>query len=238
MKNIRRRRTKEEIEELINKAALELIESGGFSNLTVRNIAELAKIEPIVFYNRYQNIEEFIDEFVRKYDYWLADVVKTYEKLTEKDEYNYVLKSLFTSLKNNAVMQELLRWELFQENDTTSRTAKLREFHTLPFADKYINYFGDVPFEIEVISAIIISGIYYLILHGRLTPFARVDINTTKGQKQIFRAIDYIVNSLFNDTSNADSKALEIAKAMKINGLDNNLIEECTHIPISIIEKL
>ena len=73
----RKRRTKEEIEELINKADISLIQSGGFSNLTVRNIAEEAKIEAVVFYNRYTNIEEFVDEYIKKYDYWFTEVAKT-----------------------------------------------------------------------------------------------------------------------------------------------------------------
>lgn len=238
MKVRRKRRSKEEINEIINKVAVELIENGGFANLTVRNIAELAKIEPIVFYNRYPNIEEFIDEFVRKYDYWLADVVKNDEKIDDRDEYIKILKNLFTSLKDNTVMQELLRWELFEKNETTSRTAKLREFHTMPLVDKYIKFFDKAPFEIDVLSAIIIGGLYYLILHARLTPFAYLDINTAKGQEQIFRAIDYLGNLLYNDVCNVNSKAMEIAKVMKNKGIDEDLIKECTNIPKDIIQKL
>lgn len=141
-------------------------------------------------------------------------------------------------LKDNVVMQQLLRWELFEENEITSRTAKLREFHTLPLVDKYLKIFKDAPFEIEVLSAIIISGLYYLILHARLTPFARVDVNTEKGQEQIFKAIDYLGNLLFESVYGVDNKILEIAKAMQGKGLDNDLIKECTQVPISILQKL
>ena len=34
------------------------------------------KIEPITFYNRYKNQEEFYDNFVRQFDYWFNDTLK------------------------------------------------------------------------------------------------------------------------------------------------------------------
>lgn len=234
----RKRRTKEGIEELINKAAVTLIESGGFSKLTVRNIAKEVKIEPVVFYNRYNNIEEFIDEFVKKYDYWFTGVAKTEGTVSNRDEYLHILKNLFVSLKENTVMQQLLRWEIFDNNDTTRRTAGLREFHTIPLVDRYKQVFKDAPFEIEVMSALIIGGIYYLVIHSELTPFAGVNVNSETGHRQILNALEFMGNYFFDNLSGLDSKTLEIARKMKEKGFENDIIEECTKVPTSILRKL
>lgn len=237
-KERRKRRTKQEIENIIDKAAVQLVKRGGFTSLTVRNIAEEAKIEAIVFYNRYSSVEEFIDEFVKKYDYWFTEVAKTASPVSDREEYLHILKNLFVSLKKNMEMQQLLRWELFEDNETTRRTARLRELHTIPLVEKYQRIFKDAPFEIEVISALIIGGIYYLLLHAEHTPFAGLDVNSETGHKQICNALEFMGNYFFDNAAGFDIKALDIAKKMKEKGLEISLIEECTKVPLSILRKL
>lgn len=234
----RKRRTKEEIEELINKAAITLIQSGGYSNLTVRNIAEEAKIEAVVFYNRYANIEEFIDEFVKRYDYWFTEVARTVASVSDREEYLHIMKNLFVSLKENMEMQQLLHWELFENNETTRRTARLRELHTIPLVEKYKKIFKGAPFEIEVVSALIIGGIYYLVLHAERTPFAGIDVNSKDGREKILKALDYWGNYFFDTISQEDTTALDIARRMKVKGFEYDIIEECTKIPSTILRML
>lgn len=135
-------------------------------------------------------------------------------------------------------MQQLLCWELFEDNETTRRTARLRELHTIPLVEKYQRIFKDAPFEIEVISALIIGGIYYLLLHAERSPFAGLDVNSEAGYKQICNALEFLGNYLFDNVSGFDIKTLDIAKKMKEKGIEISLIEECTKVPLSILRKL
>lgn len=77
MKERRKRRSAKDIKESIINAATHLIETEGFSNLTVTGIMRQAEIEPVQFYNRYDDLNKFIDEYVKKYDYWFSDIVKS-----------------------------------------------------------------------------------------------------------------------------------------------------------------
>ena len=72
----RPRRSKADIENAIEKAAIAQIKKKGFARSQVTDIVKRAKIEPIVFYNRYKNLEEFYEGFVKRYDYWLSDLGK------------------------------------------------------------------------------------------------------------------------------------------------------------------
>lgn len=65
----RPRRSKADIENAIEKAAIAQIKKKGFARSQVTDIVKRAKIEPIVFYNRYKNLEEFYEGFVKRYDY-------------------------------------------------------------------------------------------------------------------------------------------------------------------------
>ena len=79
MEGKRKRRTNSEIEERLDKAIIQLVKEVGFQGVTVRAITRKAKIEPVVFYKRYRDLHDFIDEFVKKYDYWFSDVAKNWD---------------------------------------------------------------------------------------------------------------------------------------------------------------
>jgi len=71
----RYRRTNVDIQADIIKAAESLIKKKGFASMLVTELIKKARIEPLVFYNRYDNLREFYDEFVKRYDYWFKDVL-------------------------------------------------------------------------------------------------------------------------------------------------------------------
>jgi AcrR family transcriptional regulator len=239
MENRRKRRTRNDIEASINEAATGLIEERGFHDITVTAIMQKAKIEPIVFYNRYNDLGEFTDDFVKKYDYWFSDVMKKIENKNDlKTQYASILGSLFDSLQANKMMQQLLRWEVSNNNDTTQRTARLREFYTLPLVEKYKKAFEGSPVDIDAVSALIIGGIYYLILHADLSEFAGIDIRKEDGKRKIHDALDYFSNQFFSTLSPVRTEAETIARKMREKGIALDIIAECTGVKASVIEQL
>lgn len=231
----RRRRTNSNIEESIMKAAIELIEDKGFLELAVTSITRKAKIEPVVFYNRYNNLTDFMDKFVKKYDYWFDEATKTnYTYDDMKNKYVNILSSLLKSLKTNKVMQQLLRWELSTNNEITQRTSQLREINTLPLVKEYTSYFSNTSLDIAAISSLIIGGIYYLTLHSNLTMFSQIDINSEEGEKRICKAIECLSDLLFIKNPAVNS-SIEIIQKMKQNNISIEIISDCTGIPKEII---
>lgn len=238
LKTRRKRRTKKDLEDIINNAALELIKENGFHNITVTSIMQKAEIEPIVFYNRYEDLNAFTDEFVKKYDYWFSEVINKIEFIDNpQKQYISILTTLLESLQGNKEMQQLLRWEIDSYNDTTIRTARLREFHTLPLVNKYKRIFENSQVEIDAVSALVIGGIYYLVLHSGLSEFAGIDINSKEGKEKIQRALEYLGNMFFDDTK-LTPKLLKIARNMKSKGYHSQEIAEIIELPVDLIDKL
>jgi AcrR family transcriptional regulator len=202
MEDKRKRRSNSDIEDSLNKAFIQLVKEVGFPKVTVRALTRKAKIEPVVFYKRYNDLNDFIDQFVKEYDYWFSDITRNCGNIKDdKKLYIAILNNLFSSLKENRLMQQLLKWELSDNNDITRRTARLREFHTLPLVNKYREIFANSSVEIDAVSALIIGCIYYLVLHADLATFGNIDINTECGSKKISDAIEYIGNVFFADVS-------------------------------------
>ncbi len=235
----RKRRNNKDIEQSIIKAAVELIADKGFLELAVTNIFEKAKIEPIVFYNRYRDLNEFINEFVKDYDYWFSDIVNECKtKEDEKSKYTELLQSLLRSLKGNKIMQHLLKWELSTQNEVTQRTAQLREVNTLPLVKEYGSLFSNTSIDIVAISALIVGGIYYLILHSNLSSFSGIDISTDEGEERIVKAIEFLSDTLFAKLSSEEDKITNIIKKMKQNNIEVEVIADCTGVPIDIIKRI
>ena len=198
MKERRKRRSTKDIEESIINAATRFIETEGFSNLTVTSIMRQAEIEPVQFYNRYDDLNKFIDEYVKKYDYWFSDIVKSQKQYSnDKALYMNILVGLFQSLSENKIMQELLKWELANNNETSQRTAQLRELHTLKQRKKFSNIFSNTDIDIVTISALIIGGIYYLILHDKLSTFSGIDLKKESDKQKVIKAISKLSDILF-----------------------------------------
>ena len=207
----RPRRSKADIENSIDKAAKELVLKKRFANVTVLDIIKRAKIEPITFYSRYRNQEDFFEHFVRDFDYWFKDTMSV-----EDDK---------------SIMLELLRWEISDTNQVTLRTAMNRELHTIPLVDKYESDFKDSGMDISAISSLLIGGIYYLCLHKECSPFCRIDLNTDEGQQRIQNAIRTLSRLLYEHKQGtrlqSKDELEEIADRMRQRGMSEEDIRYC-----------
>ena len=221
----RYRRTNVDIQADIIKAAESLIKKKGFASMLVTELIKKARIEPLVFYNRYDNLREFYDEFVKRYDYWFKDVLTGVQFPTDSElGYISIFKDVHKALQDKSVMLELLRWEIAEGNETTVRTAMLREMHTLPLANSYEEKFKDI--DISAISALIIGGIYYLNLHRDRSKFADIDLNTEQGRKRIEKALEELGHMVFHCHETNNYKQA-VAERMKENGISDEIIKKC-----------
>ncbi len=226
-KKRRPRRTKANLIECINNAAEEQIRKDGFSNVLVTDIIKRAKIEPVVFYKRYNNLETFLNEFVKNYDYWFSDVLKDLKHpIMSEDGMSEIFQQLLLELNKDSIMLELLRWEVACGNSTTTRTAMLREIHISPIVKDFEIVFHDKGVDIAALTALIIGGVYYLSLHKDRSPFSGIDINTQDGLCRIQKAIQYFVKKIYEENKLHDDKKL-IAYRLKEAGVSEDVIEQC-----------
>jgi len=203
VKTRRPRRSKADIEEAIHKAAVAQIKKKGFSLALVTDIVKKAKIEPIVFYNRYKNLDEFYSEFVKNYDRWLPDLINGAVRETgTEEEYTNILEKLMTSLLSDDIMTELLRWEISEGNHITERTSHLRELHAMELHNKYSYLYNRDDLDITAISALIVAGIYYFVLHKNRASITGIDINTPEGKSRVHNAIRSLAALMFRKEEN------------------------------------
>lgn len=224
----RYRRTKADIAEDIRKAAVDQVLKRGFSASMVTEIIRRAKIEPPVFYHRYKDLDEFYSEFVKGYDYWFSDIADKAMKSSDnpKDQFANLMSGLQEALKEKSVMQELLRWEVAEGNDTTKRTATLREMFTLPLAEKYNTLFKDTCVDFVALASLLIGGLYYLTLHKERSSFCAIDMTKEEGLERISKSINTFTEIMFSFLEHRDTKE-DIAERMRAKGIDEQTIRDC-----------
>lgn len=227
-KPTRRRRTKADLEETIRKAAVDQILECGFSLSLVTEIMKRAKIEPPVFYHRYKDLNEFYSEFVKEYDYWFSSIAEKAIKSSDdpKTQFANLMDGLQEALKEKSVMQELLRWEIAEDNDITKRTAALREVFTLSLANKYDTLFKDTGIDFVALASMLIGGLYYLHLHKERSAFCAIDLTKEEGIGRISKAINTFSDIMFSHIGHKDEKH-DIAERMRSRGIDEQTIREC-----------
>lgn len=196
----RPRRSKADIEDAIHKAAVSQIKKKGFPLALVTDIVKRAKIEPVVFYNRYKNLDEFYDTFVKDYDYWLSDLVRdSIENIDSEEAYSNVIEKILNNLLSDEIMTELLRWEVADGNNITERTARLRTMHAVDIFRNYEEKHAGIGIDVTAVSALLVAGIYYMLLHKDRSSMIGIDINEPAGKRRIVNAIREISRLIFQE---------------------------------------
>ncbi len=235
LKPKRIRRTKEALENEIWSALEREIVKKGFNNITLTGLAQEAKIEPPVIYNRFSDIDDLLEKYVRKYDYWLSDLVKFNKDEHPKENYKRLLTNLIKELYDNKIMQRVLLWEIEDTHEITRRIAFKREFDAEPLVRYHYEQLGYTGFNFNVASSLLISGVYYLILRKQVSTFGLVDFDTEEGKKLMIETAEHMIEKLFSKPENS---TLEIAKNLLKNGIDRKIIQDSVGISMAEIEHL
>lgn len=226
-KKKRFRRTKTSLEKDVNNAISSLIEEVGFANVTLTGIAQRAHIEPAVFYRRYANMDELFDQFTKKYDYWLTNIAETIPAEYNKEEtFKLILKNLSNALSKNKAMQQLLIWELSADNEITRRTTELRESTNEPLVQQIETIFQDSDIDANAITAVLIAGIYYLLIYQGRSSFCGINFGKRNGKIRLDAAVEQISTFMFDALKQRQDKN-QLAEKLRAEGVSEEIIHKC-----------
>ena len=177
------------------------------------------------------DMSQKFSEFVKGYDYWFSDIADKAMKSSDnpKDKFVALMDGLQEALKEKSVMQELLRWEVAEGNDTTKRTAMLREAFTLPIAEKYKALFENTCVDFVALASLLIGGLYYMNLHKERSKFCGIDMQQEEDIERMNKAIRTFAEIMFSFLERRDTKQ-DIAERMRAKGIDEQTIKECLQI--------
>lgn len=185
---------------LIN-AVGKVLRDKGYTGLTATNIAKSAGLSRRLISVYFDSVDNLIEIYVRNKDYWTAasgNLVAMMHEDKDRDTkktIDYLLQNQLDYFYNNPEMQKIILWEISQKTKIMYEVCEDREqlgSKIFELADKE---FEGHNVDIRAVTALLVAGIYYMVLHGKSTDtlFCGIDINQTEGMQRIKKAISSIL---------------------------------------------
>lgn len=231
-RNKRSRRNNYAVDRDILDAVSSLVKEVGFSKITLPAIAQAANVNLSVIYRHYGTLENLLDKYVHKFDYWLNDILDMEQTSDINDAavfFQVIADRFIRSLSRDKEMQHLMIWELTEDNKSTRRSAQQRDTKVdkvIPIYEKFLSHLDINP---RAVLAIVVAGMYYIILRRNRSTFCSIDFSTKKGKQLLADTMVKIIVYL-NKQREQDEKVREIAKKLKCNNVDERIILESTGI--------
>ncbi len=184
------------------KAVGTILRKEGYQKLGVNRVAEVAGVDKSSLYYHFGSFDNLLEQYVLANDYWLGVFKETTnngkDQLIETGT-NMIMQQFDTVLKNED-LQAFLRWELSENKGIPKYTAELREEMAHDILHKFKHYFDGTDVDVEAVGAILISSIYYLVLHRNQSTFCGIDVNKNSDVERLKQTIHKIIEMLVENT--------------------------------------
>lgn len=240
-KNIKRsRRSNYAVDKDILDAVASLIKEVGFSKITLPAIAQTASVNTSVIYRHFGTLDNLLDKYTHKFDYWLNSILDV-SQVANTNEPDIILQTIanefIKKLSKDKEMQYLMIWELTEDNKSTRRSAQQRDLTVEKAIPLYEKFLANVDINPRAVLAIVVAGMYYIILRKKRSTFCSIDFSTKAGKQLLADTMVKIIMYL-NKQGEQDKNNREIARKLKENNVNEQIIIEATGISKEELYKL
>jgi AcrR family transcriptional regulator len=201
-------RNKERTKLKLLNAVGEILKRDGYTGLRINKIVALAKVDRKTLYQYFGNVDNLIETYIRNKDYYMAyhdkaeEIAKEYTSKNANELTQKLLLGQLDIFSTDEEMQNILLWHISEGNPMLSAINDERERIGGIFMDLCTSQFKDAPNYIRGRIALIIGGIYFLVLYARKTKgnFCQIDLNTEEGMEIIRTSIAEAINEAFGQS--------------------------------------
>ena len=173
----------------------------------MNRIAKTAGVNKNLIYRYFGDVDTLVETYIREKDFWLADnkeFPEVFDLQAGKeqiiDSIAHLLESQLNYFYNSEEMQHIILSEISEDSQILKRLSALRETMAEPFFMLTEKYFENSALNFRALSAIMTSGIYYLVLQSKKNEAINCGINirTEQGRKMISKTIRQMIEWSFN----------------------------------------
>lgn len=236
----RNRRSNYAVDRDILDAVASLIKEVGFSKITLPTIAQTANVNISVIYRHFDTLDNLLDQYVHKFDYWLNDILDIDQAAVTNDTasiLHIIAERFVKSLSKDKEMQRLMIWELTEDNKSTRRSAQQRDTTVEKVIPLYESLLTGIDINPRAVLAIVVAGMYYIILRKGRSTFCSIDFNTKQGKQLLIDTMVKIIVYL-SKQKEEDERVKGIAKKLKDSNVDEQIVLAATGISREEFEML
>jgi len=183
-----------------------IIKNKGYKGLGLNAIAKEADVSKILIHRYFGSVDGLVEAYVIGNDYWVAKIkdVKIeadggMDRDALKKAITELLQNHFNYFYHHEAMRSIILWEITERTALLNSISQLREEVGGVLIEQAIPIFNNSKKSLTGVTAIIVSGIYYMVLHAKKndSTICGVDINSKEGQKEILNTIAQIIDWTF-----------------------------------------
>lgn len=200
-------RNKERTKVKLINAVGEVIRTQGYTKLGINRIADTAEVSKKLIYRYFGNVENLIEIYIKQKDYWISVFPDTIDDIPAdygKELSIKMFQDLFQYLSTETEMQKILIWEISEKTSVLKDITALREKLGSDLFKMTDSLFENSSTDFRATCAIILGGIYYMILHSNGTggPFCEINIKDPSEQERINEAIRKLISWTYHEGEN------------------------------------
>ncbi|HTN38759.1 MAG TPA: TetR/AcrR family transcriptional regulator [Arachidicoccus sp.] len=206
-------RNKERTKNKILDAVGKIIRTEGYKGLIVNRIGKASRLDNKLIYLYFGNVDKLVEMYVKSKDYWNnipEDLILEVESnpVLTKESVVSIMEHQMDYIYNSEEMQKILLWEISEESQLMREVADEREAFGETLFKKSRSNFKNTDVNFRATEAILIGGIYYLVLHARAngSSFCGLDINKDKDYKAIKQTFARLVDWTYTEAKKQQKK--------------------------------
>lgn len=195
-------RDKERTKMKLIEAVGEVIRTEGYTKLGVNRIADTAGVSKKLIYRYFGSADNLIETYVKNKDYWMAfrDTIGELADGNRDNDGRRVLakelKNLYEHLSESSEAQKIILWEISEKSRLMREVSNAREdlgANILAFLDPF---FGKTDVDIRAVLALLLGGVYYVVLHSSATggSFCGIGTDMPERKARLFKGLDDILD--------------------------------------------
>jgi len=184
-----------------------ILKEDGYRGLGLNHIAKTAGVNKNLIYRYFGDVDALVETYIREKDYWLADNKEFQEVFSPDAKMEQIISTISGLLQNqlgyfynSEEMQHIILSEISHDSKILKRLSSVRETMAEPFFELTEKYFENSGVNFRALSAIMTSGIYYLVLQSKKNEAVNCGINirTEQGREVISKTIRQMIEWAFN----------------------------------------
>lgn len=184
------------------KAVGEILAEKGFAALGVNAVARQAKVDKVLIYRYFDNLEGLTNAFAQEGDFWPSieelaggDIAAFY-LLPLEEKLIALGRNFLRGIRARPLTQEIMAWEMVERNKLTEELEKVREIQMLRFFEQFFSK-ENSSLDLMAIMSIIGGGLSFLICRSRhIQWYNGVDLKSDEGWARIEGGVEQIIRKL------------------------------------------
>jgi AcrR family transcriptional regulator len=187
-------------ERALLEAVGELLDQSGYASLKTNNIARKAGKDKNLIRYHFGNLNSLLAAYIREKDYWppfferfRLDENPVPEALAEL--FTELMQENFRFFSSNAKMQQIIRWQISEDNVLLREVSKAREKEGEKLLRLTDPWFKDSGINFRALLALLLGGSYYLVLHAATnkSTVSGIDANLGSDHDEILKTISQVI---------------------------------------------